>query len=740
MGAIPGASTGDDGRDRRHAGGSAGADAARGAGGPGGGTRSAPVPRRGVFRAGRRPVPALAALTVLTGTLLAAALPAALPPGSPAGTTAHAAPADFPGGLILVLDASGSMAEDDGTGTTRMDDAREALGTAVDALPEGYPTGLRLYGSESSDCTDTRLAQPVGPVDPGAIREALGSVGPTGNTPTSLALERAVEDLPEVPHGAIARRTVLLISDGESNCDEEPPCEVAERLAGDGVDLRIDTVGFRIGEEGRAELECVAEAGHGTYYDAPDGEALGRELERAARLSADGYRFEGEEVEGGPDAGAAPALEPGRYLDRIGPGETRWYGVDLDEVSTADLAVTAVPHPGVAVNRRDGLRLTLSDSSDKLRRCVREDVRFGDDEGAMILTGAVARVPSPGGTSTCDAAGRYLLSVERESEEDSDGAHWPIELRVAVEEPLPDGVRPAASATSYGAAGPDAPLPTDEPVDIEGGTGFNDAVELAPGVHRDRLLPAQTRFYRVPVGWGQQLRYRVEFGNEPTLEGSPGSSWVRTVAYAPHRAPIGRGDFRTERPYRGEESAVDMGTVPVTWTNRYESSAAVAPVRAPGDHYIAVSLGPGATEIARNAAIGVVLRVDVVGEELTGPGHDATPVAAGDGDEAGAGDGDADGERNGDGGDDSGTAGDAGAADGAGWGAPLLAALAGAGAVLVIAGIAFAVARARAPRPAPARPATGAVAGPAAGRGVAGIPPGAPGGTHDGTNDTRGDR
>ncbi|MBB0243565.1 VWA domain-containing protein, partial [Streptomyces alkaliphilus] len=628
--------------------------------------------RRGGARSARRPTAALTALTVVAGALLTA-IPAFLPPGVPGGATARAAPADIPGGLILVLDASGSMAEDDGTGTTRMDDAREALGTAVDALPEGYPTGLRLYGSENSDCTDTRLAQPVEPVDPEAIRDALGSVGPTGNTPTSLALERAVEDLPEVPHGAIARRTVLLISDGESNCDGEPPCEVAERLAGDGVDLRIDTVGFRIGEEGRAELECIAEAGHGTYYDAPDGEALGRELERAARLSADGYRFEGEEVDGGADAASAPTLEPGGYLDRIGPGETRWYAVDLDDVSTADVAVTAVPHPGVAVHRRDGLLLTLSESSDKLRRCVRQDVRFGDDEGAMILTGAVSRVPSPNGNATCDAAGRYLLSVERESEEGSDGAHWPIELRVAVEEPLPDDVRPAASATSYGAAGPDSPLPTDEPVDIEGGTGFNDAVELAPGVHRDRLLPAQTRFYRVPVGWGQQLRYRVEFGNEPTLEERSASSWVRTVAYAPHRAPIGRGDFRADRPYRGEESAVDMGTVPVTWTNRYESSAAVTPVRSPGDHYIAVSLGPGATEIARNAAIGVVLRVDVVGEELTGPGHDAVPVSAGEGDASGAEDeGERDdGERDAGNGDDSAAPGESGAADGAGWGAPL---------------------------------------------------------------------
>lgn len=170
---------------------------------------------------------------------------------APVAATAHAAPAERlspaqqePGdgpqsgdatGLLMVLDASGSMAEDDGSGGTRMAAAREALSTAVDALPDNHPTGLRLFGSESSSCTDTTLAHPVEPLDRDALRDALGETGPTGNTPTGLALRRAADDLPDPPAGSFGRRTILLVSDGESNCDGPPPCEVASELVGNGV-------------------------------------------------------------------------------------------------------------------------------------------------------------------------------------------------------------------------------------------------------------------------------------------------------------------------------------------------------------------------------------------------------------------------------------------------------------------------------------------------------------------------
>ncbi|MGC5005637.1 hypothetical protein [Streptomyces sp. NBC_00353] len=71
--------------------------------------------------------------------LMAGALPAAAAGSGAHG--AHGAAAAPPGmaapdnsSLVMVLDSSGSMADDDGTGRTRMETARSAVGTVVDGL------------------------------------------------------------------------------------------------------------------------------------------------------------------------------------------------------------------------------------------------------------------------------------------------------------------------------------------------------------------------------------------------------------------------------------------------------------------------------------------------------------------------------------------------------------------------------------------------------------------------------
>jgi Ca-activated chloride channel family protein len=582
-----------------------------------------------------------------TTAALAAALTAGPPPaataapGAGGAPAAPAAPAPTGGGLVMVLDSSGSMAEDDGSGATRIASAREAVGTVVDALPDGYPTGLRVYGADrAGGCTDTRLAVPVEELDRGRIKEAVADVKPKGDTPIGYSLQRAARDLPERPPGALGHRSILLVSDGEDSCGTPDPCEVAEQLGETGGAfgaLRIDTVGFQVGGEAREELKCIAEKGHGAYYDAPDADALARQLQRAARLSADGYRFRGDPVEGGLGRTGAADIAPGQYLDSIGPGETKWYAADLDAASAADFGVTAVPQPGVPVAYTDGIELELHATDDYDTRCDAQRDHFGQDEGAQPLTNAVSRIPGEDGDDACDAAGRYLLSVHRTTDSASDQARWPLELVFGQEEPLRDGVTPAQSETDYGPAGEEgAPLPTAAPVDVTGGTGFNDAKALGPGVWRDELLPAQMRFYKVDVGWGQQLRYRVEFANEPTLDGAAGvSSFADTDLYTPGRTLVGDGPFSSTRSYYGEPVASDLGTVPVSWTNRYETDTDVVPVRRGGEYYVSVSLGPDAARFAENTAIGVVLRVDVLGKEKAGPQHGAPAVAADDGSDEG---------------------------------------------------------------------------------------------------------
>jgi Ca-activated chloride channel family protein len=598
----------------------------------------------------------------LVGGLLLAVIAGAAPPAHAAGTSQDS--------LIMVLDSSGSMAG------ARMTAARKAVNDVVDTLPDGYPTGLRVYGAgKTHGCDDTSLVEPVHALDRAAMKAAVAAVEPKGDTPIGLSLRKAAADLPEGGRG-----TVLLVSDGEDNCGDPEPCEVAKELAGDGIDLRIDTVGFQVRGKARTQLECIAGAGHGAYYDAPDAAALARQLERASRLSADAYRVEGEAVRGGASAKRAAGLDAGQYTDSIGPGETRWYAPGLDSGSAADLAVTAVPSAGAKVAYGDGIEVKLQSAAGAggyAYTCDSSYDHFGQDEGAMVLSTAVSRVPSAKGGGSCDKAGRYLLSVHRTSDAGSDRGRWTLELRYANEPVLAAGATPAPAVTAYGQA-PAAVV--GEPADVEGGTGFNDARRVAKGVWRDKLLPAQTLFYKVRVGWGQRLSYTAEFANEPLVAGTSTADWsyVRTRAYAPQRLPVRDASGSSEqRSYFGKPLSVGLGTVAVTWTNRWVVAGAAPAVHSAGDYYIAVSLGPGAARLAENAAVGVVLRVNVTGTELAGPQYRAAPAASGS---AGSGNGaSAVG--------DSVKTGDTAAADGGGFmtGSDMIAA--GAGGAVALAGV-----------------------------------------------------
>ncbi|MEU5210888.1 VWA domain-containing protein [Streptomyces sp. NPDC020742] len=598
----------------------------------------------------------------------------------PATAAPSAAPPADGSGMVMVLDSSGSMAEDDGSGSTRIAAARKAVGTVADALPDGYPTGLRVYGADHpKGCDDTRLAQPVAALDRAGLKRAVAGVRPKGDTPIGLSLRKAAGDLPQAVAGATGTRTILLISDGEDTCQAPPPCKVAAQLAASGVDLHIDTIGFQVAGKARSQLECIAKAGNGRYYDAPDARALARQLQRAGQLSVKGYRLQGRQVRSTASRSGAPHLDAGQYLDTIGPGETRTYAVDLDAVSTADFSATVAPRAGATIGLLDRLSTEITKGAEG--SCGSTTEQFGQTEGATPLTAGISRVPSQSGTGTCDKAGRYWLVVKRQSAPGSDAARWPLELTFHVEHPLKKGVTPAQSEPDYGAGGEDATLPTTAPRNVTGGTGFNDAVTLHPGVWRDKVLPAQTLWYKVPVGWGQQLRYDVEFANEPTVKGhSSITSSGGTQVYTPFRTPVGSGTgvFSPQVPYNGRLASLSMGTVPVSWTNRYEGHPNVIPVHSKGDFYLAVRLGAKVSEIAENPQIGVVLRIAVLGKEKAGPEAGAAAVKPGST------------------ADQSGPSADGAGAGGGGWSTGRVVALAVGGVgVLLLAGLALAYVRAR---------------------------------------------
>ncbi len=236
------------------------------------------------------------------------------------------------------------MNDDDGSGTPKLEAAKDALNRVVDGLPDDAQVGLRLYGSKLANvskqegCQDTELASPVAPLDRAKLKQAISGITAKGRTPIGLALEKAGEDLPKD-----GRRTVILVSDGGSNCSPPSPCQAAKTLAGGGVDLRIEAIGFQVADQARRQLECIAAAGNGAYRDAQDAGELADSLQSLSVRALRRFDASGIPIAGGPDAARATAVpKPGQYLDSIAPNETRFFKVPVGLGQKLDVSATVI--------------------------------------------------------------------------------------------------------------------------------------------------------------------------------------------------------------------------------------------------------------------------------------------------------------------------------------------------------------------------------------------------------------
>lgn len=163
--------------------------------------------------------------------------------------------------IVLVLDASGSMAASLGD-ETRLDAARRVVLNTLASLPPSRPVGLVAYGHRrTGDCGDIETLSAIGPVDRPAIQKALDSLRARGKTPLSAALRHAAAMLP--PSGG----TVMLVSDGLETCHEDP-CLVVSALRGANANLVFHVVGFGLAEDEMRHLACIAENGGGEAVEA----------------------------------------------------------------------------------------------------------------------------------------------------------------------------------------------------------------------------------------------------------------------------------------------------------------------------------------------------------------------------------------------------------------------------------------------------------------------------------------
>lgn len=216
-----------------------------------------------------------------------------------------------PGAVEIILDASGSMLQRM-DGVRRIEMAKTAvLRTVEDTLPTGVPLALRVYGHREAGACRTDLELPLQPLDKAAFLQRVEGIQAINlaRTPIAESLAAVAQDLRE----AGGRKLVVLLTDGEETCGGDPEAAIA-RLQEDGLDVRVNIVGFALDDESiRTQFERWARQGGGEYLDARDMSGLQLALTRALETPFRVFDPAGAEVARGVVGGAAEQVPPGRY-------------------------------------------------------------------------------------------------------------------------------------------------------------------------------------------------------------------------------------------------------------------------------------------------------------------------------------------------------------------------------------------------------------------------------------------
>ena len=171
--------------------------------------------------------------------------------------------------IEFVLDASGSMRAAM-AGSTQMEVAKQTIKSTIAIIPPDTNVALRVYAhrveqaDKAGSCVDTELMIPFGPLNVAAFSAKVDSIQPKGYTPIAYSLQQVANDFGIERE---AEKVVILVSDGEETCGGDPVKAVQDLIA-KGFKLKLHAVGFNVDAKTQAQLQAIAAAGGGRYYDA----------------------------------------------------------------------------------------------------------------------------------------------------------------------------------------------------------------------------------------------------------------------------------------------------------------------------------------------------------------------------------------------------------------------------------------------------------------------------------------
>ena len=244
------------------------------------------------------------------------------------------------------------------------------------------------------------------------------------------------------------------------------------------------------------------------------------------------------------------------------------------------------------------------------------------ERGAVVLTNgrnttatAVLDGPTFGSSeaaSSCPTEGLAFLEVTRL------GAAWadiPLQTEIVVRMEPPAQTSGLLPAATKGAELP--PVAHGAPVAFAGGNSFNDAPQLTSGTtYSDTIATGESRFYRVPLQWGQRVTYLVsEVGPSQPPTGVVGTI-VWLDVFNPVRAEIsGTIDNGGSTWFGNDPGAPFAGSspYPVRYTNRDGNEQAGYSLD--GDYYLRIN----ANRDEEPSSTSFLMTVVVSGEIEPGP-------------------------------------------------------------------------------------------------------------------------
>ena len=178
--------------------------------------------------------------------------------------------------MIMVIDHSGSMGSDMGSGATSLDLAVEAAKTAVDQMRNTDYVGVIAF-----DDRYEWIVEPTEASDKEAIKNQIGTIPEGGGTTIQPALWAALKG---AAAGDADIRHVILLTDGQGESKNYDSIISGYREA----DVTLSTVAVGDGSDARL-LEQLAEACGGRYYYSDMAEDIPKIFAQEVFLSGDTY-------------------------------------------------------------------------------------------------------------------------------------------------------------------------------------------------------------------------------------------------------------------------------------------------------------------------------------------------------------------------------------------------------------------------------------------------------------------